>query len=668
MAVVVIDTIKPKNNGTFPVVEAVDVKVTNDKRLDAALNDKANQSDVTALQTAVNGKASQSDLNALSTTVAGKQNALTTGQLIACNSGITSELVTQIGTNTTAIAGKADAADLTALEAEVDEKADSSDLTTATTSLQAQIDNIVSGSTEDSEVINARVDTDGTTYNTLKARLDADNNKHTATENSIINELPNKPINVPVGMVEGGIGTSGELRDDFTNRARSYTFLPCNPIFNIHFEEGTKHRIAYYRDARVATFINMTEWSTATEERVVFPSNESYGAIYVLVGYTDDRTITSSNLPSVWLEYKKPANNKVDYIDNYYVASDAPDVGYNTNFKMSSIIPVESGKSYKATKFRNTITFDVNLAPVRVLATTDITDNTILVGSTEKYISFCWRKDDAAEMYFTEKDDYIEGTTIDDLVPITLMGKKLSLLGDSISAYAGTIPAGNEAYYSGSNSGVTSPDQMWWKVLCNKTGMIPLVINGWSGSGITELTDSAHSDKVPMSDISRDQALHSGTTNPDVIIIAGGVNDYTYAEQASQTPSNWDGKTAPVKGNSFTETYACMIKEIQTAYPSAMVICLSSWFTMRGTDNGYTLINGENFTQSDYDREIERVASLMRVPFIDVAKCGFSRSNFYPTYAEDSSTIPTHPNAAGQKVMGEYIANMLPQIVKAFKN
>lgn len=39
MAVTVIDTIKPKNNSTFPVVEAADVKMTNDKKLDAVYSD-----------------------------------------------------------------------------------------------------------------------------------------------------------------------------------------------------------------------------------------------------------------------------------------------------------------------------------------------------------------------------------------------------------------------------------------------------------------------------------------------------------------------------------------------------------------------------------------------------------------------------------------------------
>ena len=169
-----------------------------------------------------------------------------------------------------------------------------------------------------------------------------------------------------------------------------------------------------------------------------------------------------------------------------------------------------------------------------------------------------------------------------------------------------------------------------------------------------------------MSDVSRCQALHTDNASPDVILIAGGVNDYSYAQQASQKPSGWDGKETPINGNSFDETYAVMIKNIQTAYPNAVVVCLSTWFTMRGTDNGYTLLNGEGLTQTEYDEAIERVAKYMRVPFINVERCGFSRSNFYPTYAEDSSSIPTHPNARGQRIMGELLADVLPQIINAY--
>ena len=251
----------------------------------------------------------------------------------------------------------------------------------------------------------------------------------------------------------------------------------------------------------------------------------------------------------------------------------------------------------------------------------------------------------------------------------SMKGLRLSLLGDSISAYKGTIPRGYAAYYNGLKSGVSSPNQMWWKVLCDELGMTPLVINGYSGSGVTQLEDAGHRAKIPMSSSERCAGLDDGKHDPDVILIAGGLNDYTYAQSAQSEPLAWDGKTAPAEGKSFTETYACMIKKLHANYPNALIVCLSTWFSMRGTDNGYTLTHkvGSNvYTQADYDAAIEHVAEIMHVPYIDVSNIGFNRANFYPTYACDSKTIPTHPNAAGHKVMGLAIAGKLPMLANAF--
>ena len=64
MAVNVIDTIKPKNNGAFPVVEAVDVAVSADIRLPEALGAKADAVDLEAANAAIALKADASDLEA----------------------------------------------------------------------------------------------------------------------------------------------------------------------------------------------------------------------------------------------------------------------------------------------------------------------------------------------------------------------------------------------------------------------------------------------------------------------------------------------------------------------------------------------------------------------------------------------------------------------------
>ena len=63
MSVKVIDTIKPKNDGGFPVVEAVDVSVDSTRRLPDALNEKADVSALQITNAAVNTKADAQAVN-----------------------------------------------------------------------------------------------------------------------------------------------------------------------------------------------------------------------------------------------------------------------------------------------------------------------------------------------------------------------------------------------------------------------------------------------------------------------------------------------------------------------------------------------------------------------------------------------------------------------------
>ena len=261
MPVNVISTIKPKNQGTFPVVEDIDVLIkSSGARLSEVVATMATQEQITALQAAVAGKASQSDLNALSTTVAAKQNALTEAQLTAVNSGITSELVTQIGTNTTAIAGKASQADLTALETEVDSKADASDLTTATANLQSQIDAIVTPVTQDAEVQNARVGADGTTHASLKARIDSEINEFKTNVEQKVNAkelldgykyLEDSDFTVGYIRISDGVTTS-DIRGIYTD------YLPAGYVVDV---SSSAVRVAKYSysDDTDKTFIKGVE-------------------------------------------------------------------------------------------------------------------------------------------------------------------------------------------------------------------------------------------------------------------------------------------------------------------------------------------------------------------------------------------------------------------------
>ena len=289
-----------------------------------------------------------------------------------------------------------------------------------------------------------------------------------------------------------------------------------------------------------------------------------------------------------------------------------------------------------------------------------------------------------------------------------LDGFKFAVMGDSMSALAGYIPEGNTPYYSGMNHGIQSVSQMWWSVVGRYTGMQPLVINAWSGSAVSQLEDSAHANITPMSSDSRCENLsayiQSDSTDPnailvtsenissiktspfmpaytpaigdyvkkvdpDVVIIAGGTNDYSYAMSAQSEPLPWDGKTAPILGDSFTEAYACMIKKIQAAYPQAIIVCCSTWFVIRGTDNGYTWTHtsGTNiYTQADYDAAIRNVCEQMRVPYICINNIGFNRNNYYLKYAPDNPEIPTHMDCFGHYVAGRAIVSKILDLISGY--
>ena len=118
MPVNIIDTLKPKNGGSFPIVEAIDVFVEGYTNLADAVSHFATDAMIQAINAVLSGKANTSDVN------------------------------------------------------------------TSVANLQGQIDQIVISASAESvvapEVAAARVGADGTSYSTLKERLDADSTKATA--------------------------------------------------------------------------------------------------------------------------------------------------------------------------------------------------------------------------------------------------------------------------------------------------------------------------------------------------------------------------------------------------------------------------------------------------------------------------------------------------------
>ena len=277
-----------------------------------------------------------------------------------------------------------------------------------------------------------------------------------------------------------------------------------------------------------------------------------------------------------------------------------------------------------------------------------------------------------------------------------LSGLNVSVIGDSISAFTVMIPSGNLAYYTRSNAGVRVPTEMWWYHFSEITGGKLLINDAWSGSPVTDVRASTH---TAMADVSRCQNLHSwefGTSEdydlvvtsenigtlrqspfrtyarafavgdylkkvtPDIILIAGGGNDYN----RDAAIGTWDGHTTLDTTNihTFREAYANMINRMHEVYPNALVVCLKPWYWRQPVTAKKQAIINNGKTYKDYWDAICQIADLMSCPVIDGITIGFNPWNYYPTFCEDNADMPVHPNAMGQKIMGETVAEAMKRV------
>ena len=109
----------------------------------------------------------------------------------------------------------------------------------------------------------------------------------------------------------------------------------------------------------------------------------------------------------------------------------------------------------------------------------------------------------------------------------SLEDKTISIQGDSISTFAGTITDGNATYYSASHKFVNSIDATWWGLLINECRMRLIRNDAWSGSRISGTGDNAMCSVARCSNIK-----HINSTvdtyqygAPEIIVVMAGTND-----------------------------------------------------------------------------------------------------------------------------------------------
>lgn len=143
-----------------------------------------------------------------------------------------------------------------------------------------------------------------------------------------------------------------------------------------------------------------------------------------------------------------------------------------------------------------------------------------------------------------------------------LLSGKVSILGDSISTFKGTMLEGYVTYYPARD--VTSVEDMWWHKLLSSSGSILEVNASWSGSCVTDARSRwgfpDFYDRTPL------------LGSPDYIFVALGTNDCS--EGVALGAYEYDRPTAELSESAFIPAYIKGVKSLKTHYPCASIFLL----------------------------------------------------------------------------------------------
>ena len=229
---------------------------------------------------------------------------------------------------------------------------------------------------------------------------------------------------------------------------------------------------------------------------------------------------------------------------------------------------------------------------------------------------------------------------------VSLQGKKVSILGDSISTFTGTMPADYNIYYPESGD-IPNAGQTWWGQLLANTGMV-LCRNASSANTDVTGNSLALDGSAPGCSIRRIVDL-KGTdgSNPDVIIIYMGINDFA----RSRTLGSFTSPGVQTEGEVmvFTDAYELMLQKIKALYPTASIYCctLLERCDLNG-NTGAPAVNLHGDTVADFNTKIKAIAKAYGASVIDFYNCGINYTNL-SLFTVDG----IHPTWIGAGVLGQ---------------
>lgn len=228
-----------------------------------------------------------------------------------------------------------------------------------------------------------------------------------------------------------------------------------------------------------------------------------------------------------------------------------------------------------------------------------------------------------------------------------LEDKTISIQGDSISTFAGTITDGNATYYSASHKFVNSIDATWWGLLINECRMRLIRNDAWSGSRISGTGDNAMCSVARCSNIKHiDSTVDTYQYGaPEIIVVMAGTNDVA---------GNVEMGTADGAVTTYMGAFKTMLANLKSQCRNAKIVVFQLY---RGNVLDYANSGGKH--QYEYQ---EAMANLCRrygvyyigpehfdlsFPNLQYYTCDNSLSDYgSPTYA---GVDYLHPNMQGME-------------------
>lgn len=239
-----------------------------------------------------------------------------------------------------------------------------------------------------------------------------------------------------------------------------------------------------------------------------------------------------------------------------------------------------------------------------------------------------------------------------DALKEVLQGKRLSILGDSISTYEDVSNSTSINDTLGTNdvwyrSGQLKLADTWWKQTIDYAGMQLLVNNANSGSSVTDI----RTNRVPG--YIRCDQLHSNVgerVNPDIIAVYMGTNDYLSNCPCDESVDSTVYDRVTTNGftpgaTDFVDACALMMYKMTEEYPEAKIFVFT--VPQMSVDNPTS--------RNNINGVLRELSANFGAEVVELAETDLDE---YAKYTADG----IHPTALGMDVMTERFISALERV------